>query len=164
MMADDAVEKTPGAAGRLSREQQDRLRHLNFLSEEDAGHLSRYLIGRRIAAGQTLWQEGQTGNDLVLALSGHLEAKKDTEFPGKQVVVAVYGPGALVGELSFLNGGARAVSVVALEDTELVVLAREAFEDLLRDHPELGFRLYRVILQVLASRLKKSYERLAAIF
>jgi CRP-like cAMP-binding protein len=164
MMDDDCAESVPVAVGRLSREQEDRLRDLRFFSTADADHLLPYLTGRQVAAGEILWQEGQRGDSLGLMLSGHLEAKKDTEFPGKQVVVAVYGPGAVIGELSFLNGGARAVSVVALEDAELVVLTRKAFDGLLKDHPELGFRLCRVVLKVLASRLKKSYERLAAIF
>jgi CRP-like cAMP-binding protein len=137
---------------------------LHIFTAEELAVLSPYLKGRQIAAGETLWQENQAGNYLAIILSGHLEIKKDTEFAGKQVVVAVFGPGAVVGELSFLDQSPRAVSVVALEDTSLAMIGRDAFEELLAVNPAVGMKLYRAILLALASRLKKSYERLAAIF
>jgi len=148
----------------LSPEMAASLEGLHIFSSEELKHLLPYLKGRQVAAGETLWQESQAGNYLALILSGHLEAKKDTEFPGKQVVVAVFGPGAVVGELSFLDQSPRAVSVVALEDVSLAVIGRDEFRQLFEDHPAAGMKLYRTILLALASRLKKSYERLAAIF
>jgi hypothetical protein len=44
------------------------------------------------------------------------------------------------------------------------VIGRDEFGQLLADCPEVGMKVYRTILLALASRLKKSYERLAAIF
>lgn len=140
------------------------LERLHIFNENDLTCLLPYLTARNINAGQTLWQEGQPGHYLALILSGYLEAKKDTEFPGKQVVVAVFGPGAVVGELSFLDQSPRAVTVVALEDANLAVISHDAFGQLVRDYPVLGMKVYRTILLALATRLKKSYERLASIF
>jgi CRP-like cAMP-binding protein len=142
----------------------ERLKGLQMFSGEELEKLVPYVRGREVSAGETLWLEGQPGHYLALLLSGHLEAKKDTEFPGKQVVVAVFGPGAVVGELSFMDKSPRAVSIVALEDAHLAMIGREDFDRLLADHPALGMKVYRAILLALASRLKKSYERLAAIF
>ncbi|ABA87712.1 cyclic nucleotide-binding protein [Syntrophotalea carbinolica DSM 2380] len=153
-----------GAAEGLPSDAQKCLEDLHIFNAEELAALLPYLGERKIAAGETLWHEGQAGSYLSLILSGHLEAKKDTEFPGKQVVVAVFGPGAVVGELSFLDQSPRAVSVVAMEDARLAVIGRDEFGKLLADFPEVGMKLYRAILLALASRLKKSYERLAAIF
>jgi CRP-like cAMP-binding protein len=147
-----------------SAELRMNLEQLQIFGDHDLNCLLPYLKCRNINAGQTLWQEGQSGHYLALILSGHLEAKKDTEFPGKQVVVAVFGPGAVVGELSFLDRSPRAVSVVALEDTKLAVISHDDFGRLVTDHPALGMKVYRTIMLALATRLKKSYERLASIF
>ena len=147
-----------------SAELRMNLEQLHIFSDSDQSNLLPYLNARNVSAGQTLWQEGQPGHYLALILSGHLEAKKDTEFPGKQVVVAVFGPGAVVGELSFLDKSPRAVSVVALEDVKLAVISHDAFGRLIDDYPVLGMKVYRTIMLALATRLKKSYERLAAIF
>ncbi|APG24469.1 MULTISPECIES: Crp/Fnr family transcriptional regulator [Syntrophotalea] len=158
------VDADASMAEGLSEDVRGSLKDLHIFSEEEIGCLLPFVKERRLSAGETLWVEGQPGNYLVLVLSGHLEAKKDTEFPGKQVVVAVFGPEAVVGELSFMNQSPRAVSVVALEDVRLAQIANDAFERLLAECPGLGMKLYRVILLALASRLKKSYERLASIF
>ncbi|MGE4543111.1 MAG: Crp/Fnr family transcriptional regulator [Pedobacter sp.] len=159
----DAERSASGTEGSLA-ELRISLEQLHIFSDNDLTCLLPYLKGRDVNAGQTLWQEGQPGHYLALILSGHLEAKKDTEFPGKQVVVAVFGPGAVVGELSFLDKSPRAVSVVALEDAKLAVISHDDFDRLVTDHPVLGMKVYRTIMLALATRLKKSYERLAAIF
>jgi CRP-like cAMP-binding protein len=159
----DAERSASGTEGSLA-ELRTSLEQLHIFSDNDLTCLLPYLKGRDVNAGQTLWQEGQPGHYLALILSGHLEAKKDTEFPGKQVVVAVFGPGAVVGELSFLDKSPRAVSVVALEDAKLAVISHDDFGRLITDHPVLGMKVYRTIMLALATRLKKSYERLAAIF
>lgn len=160
VVSDNSAGQSQGLAPDMLRSLTD----LQLFSREEIDALLPYLEGRDVPAGQTLWQEGQPGTYLVLILAGHLEAKKDTEFPGKQVVVAVFGPGAVVGELSFLDQSPRAVSVVALEYTRLAVIGRDAFERLLAEYPKLGMKVYKAILLALASRLKKSYERLASIF
>lgn len=154
----------PGGGESLPSDTKKCLEDLHIFTTEELAALLPYLKESKIAVGETLWHEGQPGRYLALILSGHLEAKKDTEFPGKQVVVAVFGPGAVVGELSFLDQSPRAVSVVALEDARLAVIGRDEFGQLLADCPEVGMKVYRTILLALASRLKKSYERLAAIF
>jgi len=159
----DAERSASGTEGSLA-ELRISLEQLHIFSDSDLTCLLPYLKGRDVSAGQTLWQEGQPGRYLALILSGHLEAKKDTEFPGKQVVVAVFGPGAVVGELSFLDQSPRAVSVVALEDAKLAVISCDDFGRLINDYPVLGMKVYRTIMLALATRLKKSYERLAAIF
>lgn len=158
------IGRLPGEAESLPSDIKKCLEDLHIFTAEELASLLPYLKERKIAVGETLWHEGQSGRYLALILSGHLEAKKDTEFPGKQVVVAVFGPGAVVGELSFLDQSPRAVSVVALEDARLAVIGCDEFGELVVECPEVGMKVYRTILLALASRLKKSYERLAAIF
>lgn len=142
----------------------EKLGGLGFLGKEERAVLASYLDYRRLAEGEVLWEEKQPSRYLALLLAGRLEIKKDTEFPGKQVVVGVYGPGAVVGELSFFDGTPRAVTVVALEQAELATLSRERFSSLEAQHPDVAAALSRGVLLALASRLKQAYERLAAIF
>ncbi len=146
-----------------SRMQQD-LRFFRFLDGPALSRLAEYFSCRQVAAGEVLWREGDADEGEVFILSGRLEAKKQTEFAGKEVVVGVFSAGTLVGELSFLDGRPRAVTVVALEDAELLLLSRDNFERLLREHPDQGVALLKGMLLAVSTRLRKAYERLAAIF
>jgi CRP-like cAMP-binding protein len=58
------------------------------------------------------------------------------------------GRGEFFGEMSMLTGEARAASVIATEETEVLVLERERFAPILESNPQLAER----ISQVLTSR------------
>lgn len=135
-----------------------------FLEEEDIPLLSPFFDCRQVAAGETLWEEGGDCNYLVFVIDGRLEIKKETEFKGKLVIVGVYGRGNVAGELCLLDGSPRAVTVAALEDCNLLLLTRDRFEALLQEHPLLGIKLLKGMLLAVSVRLRKSFDRLAAIF
>jgi CRP/FNR family cyclic AMP-dependent transcriptional regulator len=134
------------------------------LGEEAAARLLTFFDERRTGAGEELWHEGEPGDRLGFLLAGRLQLKKDTEFKGKQVVVGVLAPGAVVGELSFLDGNPSPLTVAALEDCRLLLLPRQDFSRLEQSHPDLALSLLKSVLLAASRRLEKSYERLAAIF
>ena len=62
-----------------------------------------------------------------------------TTATGREVVLAIRGPGELLGDLAALDARPRSASVVALEDGEAIVVSTEAFRALPRStHPAGG--------------------------
>lgn len=141
-----------------------QLRFFHFLAEEDMPLLADFFDCRQVPAGEILWQEGEPGDYEAFIVEGRVEVKKDTEFAGKQVVVGVYSPGTVVGELCLLDKKPRAVTAVALEDCGLLILTRQRLEALLEEHPRVGVKLLKGMLFAVSIRLRKSFERLASIF
>lgn len=136
----------------------------HFLAPEDNRRLLDYLSCATAKAGDRLWNEGDDCGDLAFIVSGKLEIRKQTEFAGKDVIVGVYGPGSIVGELCVLQGVPRSVGVVALSDCELLLLSAENFEILAAEAPDLAIRLLKGMLLTVSTRLSKAFERLAAVF
>jgi len=143
---------------------KSELTAFRFLDAGDLDELPCYFQIREIPAGGIAWKEGDPCNYLAFIVSGKLEIKKETEFPGKQVIVGVYSKGAIAGEICILERQPREVSAVALEDTMLVILTCENFDRLIKEHPLLGIKFLKGILLTVSKRLKKSFDRLAAIF
>ena len=141
-----------------------QLRFFHFLEEKDLDILPEYFTCGQIKAGEVLWKEGDVGDFEAFIVEGKIEVKKETEFAGKQVVVGVYSPGAIVGEFCLVEKGPRAVTAVAMEDSSLLFLTCENFEALLQDHPVLGGKILKGMLFAVSTRLRKSFERLASIF
>lgn len=141
-----------------------QLRCFHFLAEEDLPQLAEYFTCGAVKTGETLWNEGDPGEFEAFIIEGKVEVTKQTEFPGRQVVVGVYSPGAIIGELCIMEQRPRGVTAVALEDTSLLLLSRERFELLLEHNPPLGVKLLKGMLLAVSIRLRKSFERLAAIF
>lgn len=77
---------------------------------------------------------------------------------GERRILAILGPGAIVGELAMIDGLPRSASIQAIRDCELSFFSRAAFTEMLQRSPE----LYVDIVTTLAARLRQSDEDLAA--
>ena len=62
----------------------------------------------KLAADSVLVRQGEPGSELYLVLDGVIRVERDGEW------LAEYGPGALLGERAFLEGGERTSSLVAV--------------------------------------------------
>lgn len=140
------------------------LTSFRFLAAEDVPVIAPYLQCRQIQNGEVLWQEGDLCDFLAFIIDGKLEIKKETEFAGKTVIVGVYGRGNVAGEICLLDQTPRGITAVAMEDCNLLLLSRENFDRLVREHPLLGIKLLKGMLLAVSTRLRKSFDRLAAIF
>ena len=96
--------------------------------------------------------------------SKEIGIKKQTDFPGKHVVVGVYTGGSVIGELCLLTDNPRTVSADVIESVDMVVLHSKKFEALIEKFPMIGLSLLRHIFLCTSKRLTKSYDRIATIF
>lgn len=74
---------------------------------------------------------------------------------GSERILALEGPGAIIGELSMIGGRPRSASVVAIRATGLSFLSRAAFEDFAKRHPE----FYKSLMTLIAVRNAFSASR-----
>jgi CRP-like cAMP-binding protein len=77
---------------------------------------------------------------------------------GTERILAFLGRGAIVGELSIIDGLPRSLSVVAVRDAALSFLSRAAFEAFSEKHPE----VYKSLVRLLAKRVRERDKMLAA--
>jgi CRP-like cAMP-binding protein len=110
-----------------------------------------------LAASQTLFVAGDEGDGCYRIEEGLLKASVATATGGERIL-AILGPGSVVGELSMIDGAPRSASVTALRDSKLSFVDRADFEAFGRSTPE----LYRHITTLLAQRLRDTNEALVA--
>jgi len=110
-----------------------------------------------LAADQTLFLEGDKGEGCYRVDEGLLKASVAAPSGGERIL-AILGPGAVVGELSMIDGAPRSASVTALKDSKLSFVSRTAFDSFGDAHPQ----IYRHIVVLLAHRLRDTNEALAA--
>lgn len=109
---------------------------------------------RRYGANVTLFHEGDDAGPVMVLLSGRVKAVA-LDAGGHEAIVAVRGPGDLLGELSAIDGAPRSVTVTTLEPVEALVLAGSAFTAFLERRP----RVALVILRMVAGRLRYADAR-----
>lgn len=104
---------------------------------------------RRLAAAETLFIKGDPGDALFAVRRGQIEIGAGTEG-GRRVTFNLLGPGDVFGEIALLDGRARTADATAVEETELFVIRRRDFLELLTRRPALAIRL----IEFLCERLR----------
>jgi CRP/FNR family transcriptional regulator, cyclic AMP receptor protein len=110
-----------------------------------------------LAADQTLFMAGDEGDGCYRIEEGLLKASVAAPNGGERIL-AVLGPGSVVGELSMIDGAPRSASVAALRESKLCFVSRADFEAFGQSSPQ----LYRHVMIVLARRLRDTNDALAA--
>ena len=114
-------------------------------------------IGRttKVPAGQLLFRKGDDPDRFFVIVSGSAKANTPST-DGRSLVVRLFGPGDIFGEIAVLDGGARTADVATSEPCELLIFERTRFNRYLLEHPAMGIEL----LGVLARRLRHTTELL----
>jgi len=103
---------------------------------------------RELKAGAVLFAAGDTGDGCYRLEQGLLKVMV-TSPSGEERIIAILGPGTIVGELAMIDRLPRSASVVALRDSVLRFVSRETFEKSVNAHP----KTYQALVAILASRL-----------
>lgn len=132
----------------------------NLLSGLPREYAARLLARAPVVAlekGQALFEIGAEGDGCYWLEEGVLKVSMASQ-QGTERILAILGPGAIVGELAMIDGLPRSATVQALRDSRLTFVARSIFLDCLREHPE----IYGHLVTTLVARLRQADEEVAA--
>jgi CRP/FNR family transcriptional regulator, cyclic AMP receptor protein len=114
------------------------------LSPQELADLSTRLRRRRYARGETLFLEGDPGTSLCIVETGRVKLSL-TSSEGREIILNLFGPGDAFGELALLDGEPRSANAVAVEASDLLLLARDEFRHFLEHHPQLSLVLLATV-------------------
>jgi CRP-like cAMP-binding protein len=122
---------------------------LRQLGQRDADQLVALVRRRAVAKSQPILRAGAAGEEVVLVLAGRVRLVA-YGADQREVVLAIRGPGELIGEIAALGGQRRTASAIALDDVEAGFLRRDEFRDYLHSHPDASLVLIRMLVRRLA--------------
>jgi diguanylate cyclase (GGDEF)-like protein len=94
-----------------------------------------------IAAGDVLWKEGDTGDEVVFVLDGVLEVLHELG-EGEVAILRTMESGSVVGEIAMTDGRSRSATVRAQTDARVLRIPAPDFRLLLRRRPDVLEQLY----------------------
>jgi CRP/FNR family transcriptional regulator, cyclic AMP receptor protein len=130
---------------------------LSALPEHLSANLFNSATITRVDADEVLFLAGDAGDGCYRVEDGLLKVTMVSRS-GNERILAFLGPGAIVGELSIIDGLPRSASVVAVRNSALSFISRAAFEAFADKHPE----VYRLLVRLIATRLRETDAVLAA--
>jgi CRP/FNR family cyclic AMP-dependent transcriptional regulator len=111
----------------------------------------------RLSADEVLFLAGDPGDGCYRVEKGLLKVSIIAPS-GAERILAILGPGAIVGELSVIDGLPRSASVAAVRDAELNFVSRKVFQAFADEHPQ----AYKHLVTMLAARLRDTDAVVAA--
>jgi CRP/FNR family cyclic AMP-dependent transcriptional regulator len=130
---------------------------LDSLTPEEVAELRSLGRERRYGAGVTVFHQDDEAGPVAVLLDGRAKVVSSSA-DGREVILAVRGPGELIGELAALDDAPRQATVVTLEPVEALVLGRSAFLGLLERRPAMTV----AVLRTVAERLRYAHAQQAA--
>lgn len=117
---------------------------------------------RRYRRGATIFMQGARDDTVCLVLEGRVKVTVDTP-EGREVVLAVRGPGDLLGEFEAIEPdlGGRLASNVALEPLECRVFTADDLRRFLIAHPAAALELLRLTIRVVSAADRRRVDATA---
>ena len=126
-----------------------------LMDDEERCTLAQMMDTREFKQGETIFEFGDTGAEIYIVCSGRVEIYVENP-DGEKVVLGENEHGDVIGELSFLDGGSRTATAVAIEKTQMLSLHRERLLEFIEKHPHAALDL----LTVVGRRLRTTHEML----
>lgn len=144
----------------------ERLRSIDLFAGLDDADLADLATSSRPLAldrGGCLFTEGDTGDEAYVITDGEIEIVKQSQ--GREVLLAVRGPGDVIGEMALLEAAPRMATARARSDASLLVIPKDSFDAMLESSNTASRALFGVLLsrwRETEGRLRQS-ERMAQL-
>ncbi len=136
----------------------NRINIFSDLSEKDCENLQSLCKPRNYLKNSMIILEEEYGDLVFVVKTGTIKITRVND-EGKEVILALLGPGEMFGELAILDGEARSANALAQENCELLAINREDFLDILKNHFSVSYN----VMCELAKRLRKSDQQIEAL-
>lgn len=124
----------------------DSVQLFSGLSRPDLAALLSLARTTAVKSRQTVCGRGEPGDALYALIAGKLKVTAESG-DGRELILAILDAGETFGEMSLLDGKPRCANVIAVQDSELLVIRREDFLRFLEQHPKVAIELLAILTQ-----------------
>lgn len=139
------------AAGNRSERLADSPTPLQQLAPDELELLNSFAHNQRFRAGEVIFRKGDPGTSMMSIVKGRVKISA-TSPGGGEAVLAILGPGEVLGEMAVLDDKDRSATATTLEACEVMVLQKSDIVTIMDQNPSVCMRL----LRILSERLRRS--------
>ncbi len=119
-------------------------------NQQELSRVSQLIVRKQYKKGELIIMEGSRLENMIIINSGRVKVYRITS-EGKEHILYIFSEGDFFGEKNLLRNLEAMYNVEALEETGICTIHKNAFQDLLKEYPELGFK----VMEELCSRLER---------
>jgi diguanylate cyclase (GGDEF)-like protein len=135
----------------------ERVGVFSLLTHNEVKRVTQHLDSVELAEGQTLFREGEAGKELYILSEGTVAIT--ISLPdGSEQHIARFTPGDFFGEMSIFDNAPRSATCRALTRSIVFSLSKDAFSDIIAQHPRIALKLMYRMLNVTTQRLRDTSQ------
>jgi CRP/FNR family cyclic AMP-dependent transcriptional regulator len=121
-----------------------------------------YLFAERVfQGGETIFEENDTGNSLLVIISGEVRITQRADVSGEETLT-VLKKGDFFGEMALLEDLPRSATAIAHSDTFIMEISRERFMHFIEKDPVSGVKILVSLSRSLSARLREADGKIKA--
>ena len=128
------------------------------LADTELARFSDVIREREYPKNSVILFEDDPGDALYIVAAGQVKVVLIGE-DGREVILSVLGDGDFFGEMSLIDDEPRSAHVIAMKDSQLLVLRRDDFQARLQETPTIALKLLKVLVQ----RLRRADEKIGGL-
>ncbi len=128
------------------------------LKEDELNSLAKVTVRQTFKKDNMVLIEEDVGSTMFIILNGRVKISRISD-EGREVILSILVDGDFFGEMAILDGQTRSANAVTLEDTEMLIIRRGNFLQMLHDYPQIAINL----LKELAHRLRRSDSQIKSL-
>ncbi len=128
------------------------------LPEQQLGLLTSVVSRKSFPRGATVILAGGVTDSLYVVISGRLKVMMSDD-EGREVILAILGPGEYFGEMGLIDDSPRSASVISLEPCELLSLSKRDFRKCMLDNAEMTM----TVMRGLVKRLREADRKIGSL-
>jgi CRP-like cAMP-binding protein len=132
------------------------LKELAFFEEFDDDELdyfARQVSLRSFPKKTVIFSEGDVGDYLFFVVEGSVDVRLESPDANRKVI-ASYGWGSCVGEMSMVDDYPRSATIVVTKPSELLIMTKTRLDDICTNNPRVGVKFIRGLAKNLSIRLR----------
>lgn len=132
-----------------------RIQIFSSLTSEGLDSISGDIILKKFKKNKIILHEEDTNVFMYVIISGKVKVARTNE-EGKEVILAMHQTGDFFGEMTLIDGKTIPASVVAIEDSDIMLISRKSFYSMVFSNR----KVLEELMQILCSRLRESWDRI----
>lgn len=128
------------------------------LSKRELLAISKITRERRYKRNQVIIRAGEQGTTLFLLTSGVIRISIE-DGRGKEIILSILYPHDFFGEMALLDGLPRSATVVAVEESEVLLISRRDFLECIRRFPKIAIKM----IVTLSLRLRRTNQKVGGL-
>ena len=152
----------PSVEEQAEQKREEQLAKVPFfdgLTVEALAMIAHVTTEESYAYGTKIFAYGDPGDKLYIVVEGKVRIFREVGGMGEEAL-AVLGAGEVFGEMSLLDESTRSAGALAHEKCKLLVITKDAFDDLLFLHKDLAYEVLWACVRMLAARLRETNDKL----